>query len=310
MAARAMKPLPLSKRPLADQQITIPGPQGLLAGAYMQVTGATTAVVIVPGSGPTDRDGNGPNGLNSNSYLYLARAFAEMGLSSLRIDKRGMFGSHQAINDANDVVLQDYASDVQRWCRHLLHEYDITHIVLAGHSEGGLVALKAAADCPGLQGLMLMATPGRPAKDMLLAQLVQNAGLGKADTDSVADFLEALKRDGNADTHMLPRGVQDLFPPAIHGYLVDLLNADPVSLADRLDCPVLVMQGLEDIQVTEEDAGILYHAISGAKIVLCPNATHMMKAAVPDAPLATYCDPALALDPAWVEGLRQFCGKL
>ncbi|MEO1273724.1 MAG: alpha/beta hydrolase, partial [Myxococcota bacterium] len=49
----------------------------------------TAAILIIAGSGPTDRDGNSPviPGTN-NSLRYLAEALAENGVASLRYDKR------------------------------------------------------------------------------------------------------------------------------------------------------------------------------------------------------------------------------
>ena len=56
-------------------------------------------MLILPGSGPTDRDGNNPMGITAAPYRMLAEALATKGVSSVRIDKRGLFGSKAAIPD-------------------------------------------------------------------------------------------------------------------------------------------------------------------------------------------------------------------
>lgn len=142
---------------LADT-VQIPGPQGSLEAEMIAVEGAAHAVVIIPGSGPTDRDGNSAAmELASDTYKLLAEALAANGVASLRIDKRGMFGSVTAIPNPNAVTIADYADDARHWVEHASRLAPC--IWIAGHSEGGLVALAAAQNAPkGLCGLILMAT--------------------------------------------------------------------------------------------------------------------------------------------------------
>ena len=117
---------------------------------------------IIPGSGPTDRDGNNPLGISAASYRLLAVGLAESGIGSVRIDKRGMFASTGAVADPNAVTIGDYVADVGSWVGTIREKTGTRCVWLAGHSEGGLVALAAAAKVTGLCGLVLIATPGRP----------------------------------------------------------------------------------------------------------------------------------------------------
>ncbi len=70
-------------------------------------------VLIIPGSGPTDRDGNNPAGIKAATYRLLAEGLASRGVATLRIDKRDMFASAAATPDANAVTIADYVVDVQ-----------------------------------------------------------------------------------------------------------------------------------------------------------------------------------------------------
>ena len=74
-----------------------------LFGAYLNAGQDTPIIVIVPGSGPTDRDSNNGN-MKSNALKFLAQGLADNGISSIRVDKRGMFASHAA-GDANACLL-------------------------------------------------------------------------------------------------------------------------------------------------------------------------------------------------------------
>ena len=142
------------------ETVYIDGPIGPLGGDLTPIDDAADLVIIVPGSGNIDRDGNGPlGGLNTDLYKLLAEALFERGISSIRIDKRGLFSSADAIADANNVTLADYADDVLNWADYGTRHADC--IWVAGHSEGALVALFAAAERPeALCGLILLASPG------------------------------------------------------------------------------------------------------------------------------------------------------
>ena len=95
--------------------MTVPGPQGDLAGTLVDAGKGAPVVLIIPGSGPTDRDGNNPMGVAAAPYRLLAEGLAAKGVSTFRADKRGMFGSKSAIRDPNAVTIADYAGDVRAW---------------------------------------------------------------------------------------------------------------------------------------------------------------------------------------------------
>ena len=89
-----------SPQPRCKRDVTVPGPNGPLEGTFVDAGKGAPVVVIIPGSGPTDRDGNNTLGVTAAPYRLLADALAAKGVSSVRADKRGMFGSKAAISDA------------------------------------------------------------------------------------------------------------------------------------------------------------------------------------------------------------------
>jgi len=123
--------------PTLAETIKIDGPLGPLSAEILPVQDADHVVVIIPGSGETDRDEN-----PFQTYRLLAEGLAKHGIASLRIDKRGLFDSAAAIQDPNDVTIADYAQDARDWAEHATTLAPCVWI--AGHSEGGLVALVAA----------------------------------------------------------------------------------------------------------------------------------------------------------------------
>lgn len=107
--------LALLATPAAAAEVTIAGPHGPLAGTLVDGPKGAPVVVVIPGSGPTDRDGNNPMGVTAAPYRLLAEALAAKGVATLRIDKRGLFGSKTAIADPNAVTIADYAADARAW---------------------------------------------------------------------------------------------------------------------------------------------------------------------------------------------------
>src|SRR4051794_30545241 len=102
-----------------ERELTAPGPQGDLAGTLIEAGQGAPVILIIPGAGPTDRDGNNPMGITAAPYRLLAEGLAKQGVSSVRIDKRGMFGSKAAIPDANKVTIADYAADAHAWMKNV-----------------------------------------------------------------------------------------------------------------------------------------------------------------------------------------------
>lgn len=293
----------------AEQEVTAPGPFGSLAGTFHPADGpAGPVVLILPGSGPTDRDGSSPLGLEASPYRLLAEGLAKHGVASLRVDKRGMFGSAAAVPDANAVTIADYVDDVEAWVETIRSRRDRDCVWLAGHSEGGLVALAAAQSVDHLCGLVLIAAPGRALADVLRSQLAGNPH-NRPYLQDMLEAIDTLAVGGSVDTAAMPPVMQQLFAPAVQGFLRDLFTHDPAALIATVTLPVLIVQGGNDLQVTIEDADILVAANPAAERADFPAMNHVLKA-VPDgdaaANLASYADPALPLAPGLAAAIAEF----
>ena len=303
---RPLRFLPLFLPVLAvAEPVHIPGPQGPLGAEMIAVEGAPHAVIIIPGSGPTDRNGNSPPmGLSTDAYRLLAEGLAKQGIASLRIDKRGFYNSAGAIADPNDVTIEAYAQDARNWVNHASGLAPC--VWLAGHSEGGLVALVAARDAPeNLCGLILLATSGRPTGQLMIEQFEANPANSPLMSEIraiVADLEAGQSRDPAAVTPML----QPLFSAGLQRYMIDLFSHDPVEIAKEWKGPVLIVQGDEDMQVRPYDADLLEGALPQAHRLNLVGGTHMLKAAVAGNPFATYADPALPLHEALIPGIASF----
>ncbi|MEO4045027.1 alpha/beta fold hydrolase [Hoeflea sp. CAU 1731] len=288
--------------------IMIDGPEGPLAGEATAVDGARHVIVIIPGSGPVDRDGNSPQGgLATDAYKMLADTLADEGIASIRIDKRGFFGSSAAIADPNDVTIEAYAGDARDWLKRAAEMAPCVWI--AGHSEGGLVALVASRKPPeALCGLLLLSTAGRPMGKLLREQLRAMPGMAPS-MPAIDRIVTGLEAGRTADPEELPPHLKAMFSPGLQRYMIDLFSHDPVALAHDWQGPALIVQGDADIQVKQIDAILLAEALPQAEKVVLEGATHMLKVDVPDQPLATYTDPSHPLHPDLVPAISEFLAR-
>lgn len=290
-------------------EVEAPGPNGALRGTMLSpaaTDAATPLVIIIPGSGPTDRDGNNPLGVRAASYRLLAEALAARGVASVRIDKRGMFGS-AAAGDPNGATIAGYAADVGSWVSTLRTRTGARCVWLAGHSEGALVALAAREDT-GVCGLILIAGAGRPLGQVMREQLRANPANAPILDQALAalDEIEARRPVDVAGLHPALRG---LFAPQVQTYLMDLLSHDPVAMLRGYARPVLILHGARDIQVAEADARALAAADPDARLVVLPGVNHVLKDVAGDdraANMATYANPDLPLADGVAEAIVGF----
>jgi uncharacterized protein len=292
-----------------NSNIEAPGPSGPLKGLMLspEKSGAKTVVLIIPGSGPTDFDGNGPF-IKASTYKLMAEELEQGGITSLRLDKRGMFSSSAAIPDANSVSMADYAQDVHVWIDVIKKSSRASCVWLLGHSEGALVALVAAQKPENICGLVLAASPGRPMSDVLREQMKTYAKTKKVLDQALAaiDALEAGKRVDTADMHPV---LKPVFRAEVQGFMMSLMSIKPTALLAGFKKPVLILQGKRDLQVKQSDAEVLKKANPAAKLVLFADVNHVFKTVKSDdrkANLMTYTNPHLSLAAGITEEITKF----
>ena len=258
-------------------------------------------VLMIAGSGPTDRNGNSPllPGRN-NSLEYLAQALVARGIASVRYDKRGVGASAGFTLREADLRFDDYVGDAAAWIRALKADRRFTSVSVAGHSEGSLVGMLAAASA-GADGYVSIAGAGRPIGEVLHEQLARQLPpdlLGKADT-----AIARLSR-GERDDSAPPR-LWMIFRASVQGYLISWMKHDPARDLAALTIPVLIVQGTTDIQVDTTDAQRLAAGDPAAHLLLIRGMNHVLKMvpADPAKQAASYGDPSLPVAPALVDAI-------
>lgn len=292
-----------------DEPISITGPSGTLGGTWRPAEGARrTVAVIIPGSGPTDRDGNSPLGIKAAPYRLLAEALSAAGIATIRIDKRGMFSSREAAKDANDVRLRDYSADVAAWTAEGARRAGRPCAWIIGHSEGSTVALLTAATMPtGICGVVSLAGPGRSTADVLRQQLRANPANAPILPEAL-EHIATLERRQRIPADRIHPALLPLFHPAVQGFVMDLMANDPADLASASNVPLLILGGTTDLQIAVADAERLRVARPDARLVMLAGVNHVLKSAPADLAqnFATYANPELPLAPGVAEAIASF----
>lgn len=292
-----------------ETPVEIASPAVTLRATMLAPAGAPKAgVVILPGSGPTDRNGDNPLGVKGATYRVLAEGLAADGVASLRMDKRGMFGSASLAVDPNAVTVEVLAADAATWAHDLKVRTGLRCVWLAGHSEGGLVALIAGARAnDDICGLVLIAAPGRPLGTVLREQLQANPANAPVLPQAMhaIDELEAGRKVDVAGMHP---GLLALFRPQVQDFLIVMFRQDPARLAAAVRKPILIIQGEADIQVAVADARALKAAQPKAKLLVVPGMNHILRTGTTDRAetQANYAAPSPTLAPGVVEAISAF----
>ncbi len=261
-------------------------------------------VLIIAGSGPTDRDGNsaGLPGRN-DSLKLLAQGLAQAGIASLRYDKRGVGASAAAMTTETELRFEHYVDDATAWIELLARDTRFSGVAIVGHSEGSTLGM-LAAQRGKVNAYVSLAGPGRPAAEALRAQL--QGKLPSSLIERNEQILQALQRGETVAD--VPTPLAALYRPSVQPYLVSWFRVDPAREIARLKIPVAVIQGTTDIQVTVDDAKRLAAARPGSTLHLVEGMNHVLKAVPGDSSRqgTSYSDPSLPLAPGLLEPLALF----
>ncbi len=295
---------------IKDQAVSLLVEGKTLKGSLTKAAGVKViehrVALLISGSGPTDRDGNSLPMMKNNSLKYVAHAITRSGVSTLRVDKRGVAASKEAGLKEKDLRFQTYVDDITSWID-LLVKQGYKEVILVGHSEGALVASMAAKH-PSVIGVVSLAGAGRPAADLLKEQLKVNmpeAGVKLA--NGVIDQLEKGQLVGEVHLTMY-----SLFRPSVQPYLISWFAIDPAEEIAKLEMPVLIIQGATDLQIKEQDARLLHEAAKNSKLHIIKGMNYVLKEADGDRrkQLPSYLSQDLSLVENLVKEVTNFVRNL
>ena len=268
-----------------------------------------SVVLLLPGSGHTDRDENAKKGFHkfiSNNMKTISIHLANNGFASFRYDKRGV-GKTQEL--ALQVGFNDIVNDARSAVKFLsnLKEIDRNNIFILGHSEGGIVGTILSAENKNIKGFIGIASPVTPLDKEVLRQIshiLTMRGKSKEKVDQLTNaFKETFdlmrkyrdwdKVDANEIKQMfskasfgfkiLPaktakKAIAKQFRPA---WFIQSFDYNFEDIAGKISCPVLLLFGEKDYQVPAEEGKrfekILLENNVNVKLVILSNMNHMLR---------------------------------
>ena len=310
VASSNLPPAPTAIVELPDSLViptgTVHGTLELPARAF-----PVPVVLIISGSGPTDRNGNSPALPGSNNSLkQLAAGLAERGIASLRYDKRGIAGSAKAAGAEQDIRFTDFIDDAKSWIEKLKTDARFATVTVAGHSEGSLIGMVAAHEA-GAHGFVSLEGAGRRPRAVIVEQLT---GQLPEETIAQADTIMGVMEAGTVpdSTYKVPPILYALFRPSVRPYMVSWFRYDPAVEISKLTIPVMIVQGTTDVQVTQKDADAMAAGLPAAKLLVVEGMNHVLKEAPPGraAQGPAYSDPSIPVVPKLLDELAAFVNNL
>ena len=258
-------------------------------------------VLIIAGSGPTDRDGNNPK-MKNNSLKMLATELSKNGIASLRYDKRGIGKSKNAGLKESDLRFENYSEDAEDWIDFLKQDNRFGDIVVIGHSEGSLIGM-IASQKKNVAKFISIAGVGQSADKTIREQLKSQPATVLEQASPILDKLVQGEMVEN-----VPSILNSLFRPSVQPYMISWFKYDPSKEISKLEKPVLIVQGTTDIQVTIDDAEKLAVANPKAKKQIIKGMNHIMKTAEIDRQknIQTYSQPDLPVKTELIKVIVDF----
>ena len=286
-----------------EEEITLKTKTGDIKGSLLVPSSSEKAsvVLIISGSGPTDRNGNNPIMIN-NSLMMLANELKKNGIASVRFDKRGIGESKNSGLEESDLRFENYVNDVKGWVDLLKESNRFSEIIVLGHSEGALIGMIASQKIE-VEKFISVAGAGNSAGDIIREQL-------KAQPTVVLNqSLPIIEKLENGETvENVPQMLYALFRPSVQPYMISWLKFNPQIEIAKLNKPVLIIQGTTDIQVSVSDADKLALANKKAKKQIIEGMNHILKEAELDRQknIQTYSMPDLPLKKDLIEFIVKF----
>ncbi|RLJ64492.1 hypothetical protein CLV86_1612 [Lacinutrix venerupis] len=224
-------------------------------------------VIIIAGSGPTDRDGN-QNFLKSNSLKKLAQGLSEKNIATFRYDKRIVKQIRKGNVDKN-IMFDDFVVDAKSVLNYFKNTKNYNKIYIAGHSQGSLIGLLTAKD--GADGFISLAGAGQSIGSVLIEQVEKTAPMFLEDTKRIVKVLE----EGKTTTNF-PPALASIFSLEIQPFMSNWMSYNPQTEIKKLDMPILIINGTKDLQVSEAEAKLLHDAAPKAQLKIIDKMNHIL----------------------------------
>jgi pimeloyl-ACP methyl ester carboxylesterase len=256
-------------------------------------------VLLIAGSGSTDHDGNGPQ-VKPATLKKLSEQLVARKIATLRYDKRGAGGWKPEFGRPENFRFKDFVEDAVALVNYLRGSGKFSQVSVAGHSEGGLVAILTARRVP-IDRLVLLVTAARRQGDLVKAQLEKK--LSPDRLQPIVQAIDAIMAGQIVDPP--PQGLA--IAPSMQPGIASAFTEDPIDPLKLIERPTLIVGGGHDLQVARLDFIALSAASPLAKTLWFPDMNHVLVDVTnEDDNLAAYNQPERALDTVMVDSVANF----
>jgi len=233
-------------------------------------------VILIAGSGPTDRNGNQPTmNLASNSLKFLAQGLVKKGISVFSYDKRLFALMKSKDFKESDLLFEHFIDDAVSVIRYFQKQNKDNNlqrkIIVAGHSEGSLIGM-IASHKTNADAFISLSGAGSSVDTLLLEQIGQSMPSLLEETKAILTEL----KNGNT-TEVTNPFLQSVFKTSVQPYIISWLKYNPQQEFSKLRCPVMIVGGTADFQVKISEAERLKQVQPKAMYLEVKNMNHVLK---------------------------------
>ncbi len=254
-----------------EKEISIPTNSITINGTLItpQVLEKSPLVIIIPGSGPTDRDGNSTMTKN-NSLKFLAEALANKNIATFRFDKSVLSYTKEDTEKINALTFEIFINEAKSVIDYFKKTKTYSKIIVAGHSQGSLVGIIASKN--SVDAFISLEGAGRSLDEIFVEQIELQAPFLKEDTQKIVAEL----KKGNTVEEFNPM-LSSLFNLQVQPFLISWIRYNPQKEIAKLNIPILIINGSKDIQVKNLDAELLHKAANNSELFIVENMNHIFK---------------------------------
>ncbi len=249
---------------MSNGEIQLPGTL-----SYPDSQEPSPLVVFIQGSGNVNRDGNQAGTIIQSAYIKTLRdSLNARGIGFYSYDKRTSVPAN--ISKLQDIHFSDLAADARLVIDTYGSDTRFNSLHVIGHSQGSLVAMLSLS--PQVNSYISLAGPGVTIDKKIIEQIKrQSPELGEI---AAQHFTELQKTDTIASINPM---LFQVFAPQNHQFLKEYAALDPAVEIKNVKVPTLIINGEADIQISPQDAQLLYEALPGSQLEIIPKLNHVLK---------------------------------
>ena len=287
-----------------ETEVNIPSEKITVNGALIEPENGEKVplVIIIPGSGPSDRNGN-VGMVKNNSLKLLAEGLKDHNIATYRYDKSAL--EWMKIKDFKEEngSFDDFIADAKSVVNYFKNTDKYSKIIIAGYSQGSLVGMITAAE--NVDGFISIAGAGRTIDRIIIEQISKQAPSLIEETTTAFEILKSGEK-----TETLNPTLMSLLRPSVQPFMMSWMKYNPQEELKKLTIPILIINGTKDIQVPVFDAELLNASNSTSEIKIINNMNHIFKEITDNSQnITSYTNPDLPIMKELVTSIEEFAKK-